>query len=270
MVHYLKILPVNEGDRLISDLRSVQHGRQEILVWILPEKLTTDIIDALNNFRELFYDAGIPSLVFLTPAALDDVILKAPDLWRYRGGYHMLKSKEYRPALQSMEALSTSLNFSYKSKEELLRRKSINEYLLDKMKDKQEKEKILAELGTIHFFTGETRKAIDYHEQALAIAREIGDRRGEGADLGNLGNAYAALGETRKAIDYYEQALTIYREIGDRRGEGNALWNMSLVLDELDERSEAIRRAESALEIYEQIESRMAAKVREQLAEWSK
>ena len=58
------------------------------------------------------------------------------------------------------------------------------------------------------------------YEQALAIAREIGDRRGEGADLGNLGLAYADLGEPRKAIEFYEQALAIAREIGDRRGEG--------------------------------------------------
>ena len=42
---------------------------------------------------------------------------------------------------------------------------------------------------------GETHKAIEFHEQALVIDREIGDRRrGEGQDLGNLGNAYKALG----------------------------------------------------------------------------
>ena len=49
---------------------------------------------------------------------------------------------------------------------------------------------------------GETRKAIEYHDQALSISREIGDRRGEGDDLGNLGIAYVRLGEIRKAIEY--------------------------------------------------------------------
>ena len=38
---------------------------------------------------------------------------------------------------------------------------------------------------------GDTRTAIDFYEQALAIAREIGDRRGEGNHLGNLGSAHA-------------------------------------------------------------------------------
>jgi tetratricopeptide (TPR) repeat protein len=81
----------------------------------------------------------------------------------------------------------------------------------------------------------------------LLIDREIGDRRGEGNALGNLGLAYADLGETRRAIQFYEQALLIDREIGDRRGEGNDLWNMSLALDQLGERAQAIQHAEQAL-----------------------
>ena len=34
--------------------------------------------------------------------------------------------------------------------------------------------------------------------------------------------AYAALGQYEQAIKYHEQALAIDREIGDRRGEGNS------------------------------------------------
>ena len=82
----------------------------------------------------------------------------------------------------------------------------------------------LGNLGIAWRDLGEPRKAIEYFEQKLAIAREIGDRRGEGNALGNLGLAWAALGEPRKAIDFYEQQLAIAREIGDRRGEGNALF----------------------------------------------
>ena len=53
--------------------------------------------------------------------------------------------------------------------------------------------------------------------------------------LGNLGNAYADLGETRQAIEYYEQALAIAREIGDRRGEGSALGNLGIAYADLGE-----------------------------------
>ena len=70
---------------------------------------------------------------------------------------------------------------------------------------------------------GEYRQAIDLHTQALAIARDIGDRQGEGVTLGNLGNCHTSLGEYRQAIDLHTQALAIARDIGDRYGEANAL-----------------------------------------------
>ena len=58
-------------------------------------------------------------------------------------------------------------------------------------------------------------KAIGFYEQHLAIAREIGDRRGEGNALGNLGVAYTALGQVEQAIGLLEQALQIGQEIKD-------------------------------------------------------
>ncbi len=62
-------------------------------------------------------------------------------------------------------------------------------------------------------------KAIEYHEQALVIAREIGDRRGEGNDLGNLGNAYRDLGQVEKAKDYLRRCIAIFEEIKDPRAD---------------------------------------------------
>ena len=78
----------------------------------------------------------------------------------------------------------------------------------------------LGNLGTAYYALGETRRAIELHEQALIIIREIGDRHGEGYALSNLGTAYMNLGELRRATELYEQCLVIVREIGDRRGEG--------------------------------------------------
>ncbi|HHV24589.1 MAG TPA: tetratricopeptide repeat protein, partial [Methanosarcina sp.] len=86
------------------------------------------------------------------------------------------------------------------------------------------------------------------------IAREIGDRRGEGADLGNLGLAYSDLGEPRKAIEYHEQALKISREIGNRRGEGNHLGNLGNAYRNLGEPRKAIEFLKESLAIGEAIE----------------
>ena len=87
----------------------------------------------------------------------------------------------------------------------------------------------------------------------LLIAREIGDRRGEGNALGNLGLAYADLGEVEKAIGYHEQALVISRAIGDRRGEGATLSNLGNAYADLGKVEKARGYLQQALAIGQQI-----------------
>jgi hypothetical protein len=68
-------------------------------------------------------------------------------------------------------------------------------------------------------------KTIEYHQQALAIAREIGDRRGEGNSLGSLlGNAYRDLDDTTHACQCLSQALTIFEEIKSPDAEKVRRW----------------------------------------------
>jgi hypothetical protein len=50
--------------------------------------------------------------------------------------------------------------------------------------------------------------------------REGGDRRGQGALLGGPGIAHDSLGQVERAIEYHEEAVAIAREISDRRSEG--------------------------------------------------
>jgi len=220
-----RVQAVEKGDNLIFDLRNAQAKKEEILIWTLPETPSNDILDALNNFRELFYDAGVPSLVFMTPAELDDVIWKAPDFWRYRGGYHILKGEDLGQKYQAVEALSMPpdisyrLDFSYRNEEELLRRKRINEYLLEKISDQRQRGKILAELGIIHSLLSDPHKAIDYYEVALVIARETEDRRGEAIVCWNLGLVYEEVGDLKRAVDHMQISVDFERQIGHKDAE---------------------------------------------------
>ena len=115
---------------------------------------------------------------------------------------------------------------------------------------------LLGTVGLAYRHLGEVEKAIGYHEQALGILREIGDRRREGTVLGNLGLAYANLGEVEKAIGYYEQQLIIVREISDRYGEGNALGNLGNAYFRSSEVEKAIGYYEQALVIDREIGNR--------------
>ena len=73
---------------------------------------------------------------------------------------------------------------------------------------------------------GDFKQAIEYHMLHLTIAKEVGDRAGEGRAYGNLGNAYQGLGDFKQAIEYHMLHLTIAKEVGDRAGEGRAYGNL--------------------------------------------
>ena len=68
------------------------------------------------------------------------------------------------------------------------------------------------------------QQAISYHLKALAIAQEIGDRRNEGNWLANMGAAYEELGDTARARQMWEQALAIFEAIEDPNAERVRGW----------------------------------------------
>ena len=94
---------------------------------------------------------------------------------------------------------------------------------------------------------GAHKQAKEYHEKALAISMEIGDRQGEGVEYGNLGGVFHSLGEYKKAKEYLEKALAITMEIGDRNGEGAAYGNLGTVFHSLGDYKKAKGYYEKAL-----------------------
>ncbi len=77
----------------------------------------------------------------------------------------------------------------------------------------------LGNLASCFSDLGQNARAIEYLEQALAINREIGDRRSESANLGRLGMIYSEIGQNIRAVEYVKQALLISREIEHREAE---------------------------------------------------
>ncbi|NQE52822.1 hypothetical protein C5S29_04445, partial [ANME-1 cluster archaeon GoMg3.2] len=171
-----KVIHAENGREIIRFLRAPDLEGAEILIWVMPEEPTEDLLNTLNNFRELFYEVKIPNIMFYNRAFSESVIRKASDFWRYRGNYYELEEAERGMAFEAIETLATP--FSYQDKEDLLRRKRINEYLLEKVRDKQEKANILTELGRIVYHLGEINNALKYFENALKLNEDLGIKEG--------------------------------------------------------------------------------------------
>jgi tetratricopeptide (TPR) repeat protein len=242
-----KIIPVQEGEDVIQSLKSGDFDGVEVLVWTMPEKLTEDLADALNNFRELFYDAGVPSLVFSSQSFLDDVIRRAPDFWRYRGNYHELKERDGGLAFEAIKALSTSLR--YQNKEDLLRRKRINEHLLEKVKDEREAAKILDELGQISYLLGDYDRASNYLKQELKISEEIDYKKGVASSLHQLGMLAQATGDLIEARRLYGESLKIKQDLGDKSGVASSLHQLGMLAQDEGDLGEARRLYDESLKI---------------------
>jgi tetratricopeptide (TPR) repeat protein len=76
-------------------------------------------------------------------------------------------------------------------------------------------------------------------EDALAIVRDIGDRRSEGIWLGSLGEVACEIGDYQVARRRFEAALAIARELGDRRSQRDWLGDLGGIECKLGRHTEA-------------------------------
>ena len=113
-------------------------------------------------------------------------------------------------------------------------------------------------LGNAWQTLGDSRKAIDYSEQALTFARDIEDYRWESAALDNLGLAYAAIGQYRKALGLHQRALEISQEIDDRFNECLTLGNLGNAEFGLGNYSQAIGYHQRALTLAQETGHRIS------------
>jgi tetratricopeptide (TPR) repeat protein len=90
----------------------------------------------------------------------------------------------------------------------------------------QEKARILTLLGYSQRGLGRYDRSLDFHQQALEIARNAGDKICEIANLNHLSRTYVQQQNYGEAINYSQRALIFSRQTGDKTGEANALVNL--------------------------------------------
>ncbi|GIJ29573.1 SARP family transcriptional regulator [Micromonospora qiuiae] len=109
---------------------------------------------------------------------------------------------------------------------------------------------------TLHWFLllkGYSCDMFELNEQAISLARQVGDRRSEAYANGSISGAYVAVGRPEKAEAHIATELSICRDIGDRFGEQRALGNLGLSYLMRDRPEEAIAYLEQQLTVAQQI-----------------
>ena len=89
-------------------------------------------------------------------------------------------------------------------------------------------------------------KAIEFHQQALLIAKEIENKYSEGDTCGALSNACHSLDNFKRAIKFHRQALSIAKENGAKDLEARAHGNLGAVYNSRGD-------FERAIEFYQQV-----------------
>jgi tetratricopeptide (TPR) repeat protein len=138
---------------------------------------------------------------------------------------------------------------------------------LKRVEGTQEKARILTLLGYSQRALGDYERAQGFHEEALAIAQQAGDRPCELANYNHLSRLCLSRKQYSEAIDRSQRALILARQVGDRLGVANALVNLgySQVLaaqqvERLDEElsQRAMGYLEQGLELSQQLGDRQS------------
>ena len=97
---------------------------------------------------------------------------------------------------------------------------------LQRVEGTQEKARILTILGYSQRALGQYDNSVNFHQEALEIARNAEDKACEIANLNHLSRTYVDQKNYTEAINNSQRALILSRQAGDKISEANALANL--------------------------------------------
>jgi len=107
--------------------------------------------------------------------------------------------------------------------------------------------------GTLAWAQGDYDRASRLHEEALSLARQIGDKAAEAFSLNALGAQFFERRQYDNAASMYEQARALAIDIGERRTAGMAQHNIAEIALYRDEYARAGQLYEAALGIFREL-----------------
>ena len=117
------------------------------------------------------------------------------------------------------------------------------------MDNQEQKASSLHRLAVAYGMLNKPEEDVRNEEQALAIWRQIGQKRGLAFSLNEMASAQTVLGKTKDALANYQEALSLRREIGDRRGLGDTLVDLANFYDAGGDHDQALKMYKEALQL---------------------
>jgi predicted ATPase len=109
--------------------------------------------------------------------------------------------------------------------------------------------RVLTGVGALSWYLADETYSRQAHEQALALAQEIGDRAAEAFQQGSLAVHASALGDYEQASSRFEESVAVAREVGDPEPVVLALHNLAYQEWERGSAALAMAKLEEALEV---------------------
>ena len=122
--------------------------------------------------------------------------------------------------------------------------------------DKYRQALTLLSIGMTYFPLNEFRNALDYLNQARALAVTIGDRRLEAGTETWVGGMLDIIGDVSEAIVHFQRALALAREGGSRLAEGSALTSLGKIYTDAAEWQKALEFYNQALPVFRSLDSK--------------
>ncbi len=108
-------------------------------------------------------------------------------------------------------------------------------------------------LGRVAYSTGEYRRARQFHEDALATAREIDDEELVAVCLDNIGDTYSAEEAYDRATLLHQRALDIVQMMGDIGGIAYSYWRIAGIAYRTQDLANAEAYAAEALSMFDDV-----------------
>ncbi len=118
---------------------------------------------------------------------------------------------------------------------------------------------VLGQMGQTAQRSAELPLARQCYELSLAAARAAGQPFQEKLALERLGTVYFQMGEVGRAYDLYEQALALARSVGDPRHAGELLWYLAILDADAGRPERSLSHGRAAIAIFVQIGHPQAA-----------